>query len=151
MKHYDARAWVLYRKNRIDEDQRRKMEDHLAACDSCLQSYLAAGAEQDARLAELLLPPDFSTAVKEMISARKQQTYKKHRSRSLVNYAVAAAITLVLMISGMFDLCARKLPGILAETGQISRAIEKTTHWDAGRLLENARTQFEKLRESKEE
>ncbi len=151
MEHYDTGAWILYRNNRIDEDQRRLMEDHLAVCDSCLQSYLAAAVEQDARLAELLLPPDFNTAVKEMISTRKQQAYKKRRARSLVNYTVAAAITLALMSSGMFDLCARELPGILAETEQLTRAIEKTAHWDTGRLLENARTRLEKLRESKEE
>lgn len=151
MNHYDAGTWVLYRNNRIDENQRRLMEDHLAVCDSCLQSYLAAAAEHETRLAELLLPQDFSTSVKEMIRMRKQQAYKIRRSRSLVNYTVAAAITLALMSSGMFDLCARELPGILAETEQLSRAIEKTAHWDTSHLLETARARLEKLRESKEE
>ncbi len=151
MNHYDTGTWVLYRNNRIDENQRRLMETHLAVCDSCLQSYLAAAAEHETRLAELLLPQDFSTSVKEMIRMRKQQAYKKRRSRSLVNYTVAAAITLALMSSGMFDLCARELPGILAETEQLSRAIEKTAHWDTSHLLETARARLEKLRESKEE
>jgi anti-sigma factor RsiW len=151
VKHYHGRAWLLYRQNRIGEEERRLMEEHLASCDLCLQRYLDAGTEQDALLAELLLPPDFSDRVKEMIRSRRWQAYKKQRSRSLANYAVAAAITLVLMSSGIFDLCARELPGILAETGQIPRAIEKTVQWDAGRLLENARTQLEKLRQSKEE
>ncbi len=151
MNHYDTGTWVLYRNNRIDENQRRQMENHLAICDRCLQSYLAAAAEHETRLAELLLPPDFSIAVKERIRTSKLQAYKQRRSRSLVNYTVAAAITLALMSSGMFDLCVKELPDILAETGQLSQALEKTARWDTGRLFETARIQLEKLRGNKEE
>lgn len=151
MNHYDTGTWSLYRKNQIDENQRRLMEDHLAVCDSCLQNYLAAAGEEEARLAEQLLPPDFSTAVREKIRIKKLQLYKRKRTRSLMNYTVAAAITLALMSSGMFDLCAREVPGILTETGQISRALEKTARWDTGRLLDSARTQLEKLRENRGE
>lgn len=143
MDHYDTGAWILYRKNQIDADQRRLMEDHLAICDTCLQSYLGAAEEHETRLAEMLLPPDFSTAIKEGIRAKKRQA----RSRSLVNYTVAAAITLALMSSGLFDFFAREIPGLLAETGQISRTLEKGARWDPGRFLDSARNQLEKLRE----
>lgn len=146
MKHYDARAWALYRDNRVDQHQRRLMEDHLAVCDSCLQSYLDTAADDDICLAELLLPGDFNAAVRNNIGRKKQLAYKKRRSRSLVNYTVAASITLALMISGIFDLCARELPVIMAETEQLSRVLEKTARWDAGLLIKNAWTGLEKLR-----
>lgn len=147
MDHYDTGAWILYRKNQIDAYQRRLMEDHLAVCDTCLQSYLSAAEEHETRLAEMLLPPDFSAAIKEGIRAKKRRADQKRRSRSLVNYTVAAAITLALMSSGLFDFFAREIPGLLAETGQISRTLEKGTRWDPGRFLDSARNQLEKLRE----
>ncbi|NLA26638.1 MAG: hypothetical protein GX878_04515 [Firmicutes bacterium] len=150
MDHYDSGAWTLYRDNILDENQRRLMEDHLAVCDRCLQSYLAAAEEHETRLAELL-PPDFTITVKESIRIKKELAAKRRRSRSLVNYTVAAAITLALMSSGIFDLCARELPIIVAETGQISRALEKTTRLDSGRFLDTARTQLEKILETKED
>jgi predicted anti-sigma-YlaC factor YlaD len=151
VKHYDIESWALYRNNRIDENQRRLMENHLAVCDSCLKSYLAAAAKYEIRLGELLLPPDFNVAVNESIKIKKQQAARRRRSRSLANYTVAAAITLALMSGGIFDLCTRELPDILASTQHLSRAIEQTAHWDTGQLLETARAQLEKLRENKEE
>ncbi len=150
MNHYDTGAWILYRDDRIDENQRRLMEDHLAVCDSCLQNYLAAAGEEEARLAELMLPPDFSTAIKESVRTKIQLAEKKRRSRSLVNYTVAAVITLVLMSGGIFDLCVRELPVILAETGQVTRILEKTTRWDSGHFFDTARIRLGKLIETKE-
>ncbi len=151
MKHYDAGTWILYRNNRINKHQRRLMEDHLAVCDSCLQSFLDTAAEHEICLAELLLPTDFSTAVKERIRKEKHLAFRKRRFRSLINYTVAASITLALMISGTFDLCARELPVIMAETGQISQILERTTSWDTGAFIENARIRLEKLCGNKEE
>ena len=43
----------------------------------------------------------------------------------------------------MFDLGAREIPGILAETGQISRALEKGTEWDPGHFLDSAWNRLE--------
>ncbi len=151
MEHYNAGAWSLYRNDEIDKHQRRLMEDHLAVCGKCLQSYLDSTAEQDICLAELLLPADFNTAVRERIRREKQLACKKRRTRSLVNYTVAASITLALMMSGIFDLCARELPVILAETGQLSRALERTARWDTESIFKNAWTGLVKLREKKEE
>lgn len=151
MNHYDAEAWVSYRNNRIDEEQRRLMEEHLAVCDSCLQRYLDAAAEHESALAELLLPPDFSALVKEKIGAAKEQPFKRRRSRALVNYTVAAAITLALMSGGIFDFFAREIPGFLAETGQLSQTLERKARRDTGDLLKNARTGLENIFETKEE
>lgn len=151
MNHYDAGAWVSYRNNRVEEKQRRLMERHLARCDICLQRYLEAAAEHENALAELLLPPNFSTVIMEKIGAGKAQSPRKRRSRALVNYTVAAAITLALMSGGIFDLFAREIPGILAETGQISQSLEERARRNTGDLLKNARTGLEKVFEKKEE
>ncbi len=147
MKHFDSEAWILYRRGRLDEEQRRLMEDHLAVCDRCLHNYLALISGQEIHLAETLLPPDFNARVALIIGERKEEPHKKGRARSLFNYTVAAAITLVLMSSGMFNLCTREIAGIFAETGQISQALEKAACWDTDRMLENARARFEKLKE----
>lgn len=151
MDHYDHDKWVLFRNNRIEASERRLMEDHLAGCERCLRCYLAAGGEDETALAEVLLPPDFNIALKAKIRAEKQQANQKRRSRSLINYTVAAAITLVLMSSGMFDLCARELPGLFTEKSQLSRVLQRTDPWDSGRLLDTVRIGIEKLRGSKEE
>ena len=150
MKHYARGDWLLYRDNRIDEKQRRLMEDHLALCDRCLRTYLDTITEREIHRAEGLLPADFSTAVLVGIRRERKGGKGRRRTRSLFNYAMAAAITLVLMSSGLFDLLPRELPGILAGTGQITQVIENTSCWDMEEILENARIRVEKIYGNKE-
>ena len=52
MKHFDTGAWALYRDDRLDEEQRRLMEDHLAVCESCLKRYLTLISRQEEQPAE---------------------------------------------------------------------------------------------------
>jgi len=150
LRHYDTGDWLLYRDNRIGEKQRRLMENHLALCNRCLQTYLATITEREAHRAGELLLADFGTSVLIGIRVEEKEARGRRRARSLLNYAVAAAITLILMSSGLFDLLPRELPGILAGTGQITQVIENTTCWDMGVFLENARTRVKKIHGNKE-
>lgn len=151
MTHYDTEAWVSYRRNEIDQNQRRLMEEHLALCNRCLQRYLAAATEQEVRLAELLLPPDFGAELKKKVGAKKPPARKEQRSRTLVNYTIAASITLCLMIGGVFERCAGGLPDILPERGQLSRTLEKATPPDGASLLKTVRVGLKRALYPKEE
>lgn len=135
--HYSPEQWAAFKKGFVVEDLRREMEEHLSTCDVCLETYLAMVDVRDVELAEMTLRPDFADRVLSTVARQlgTAQTHGRghgyrngHHQRSqnptperltvLRNYAVAAAITLMLLAGGWFDAVSRTAPSALHETGK---------------------------------
>lgn len=138
MKHYNRAMWLLYVENKLSPKERDAMEEHLQVCDKCLSSYLSILLPQDEEQSEKLLSLDFNEKLMGKLPERKQ-VYKE-KSISIINslqyYAVAAAITVVLMTGGWFDLFAHRVPELLAnEINRIPRIEEKISFGFSERLM----------------
>lgn len=105
MRHYPDQAWMLYVQDQVPEQTRESMEEHLLSCDACLTQYM----EQIELVARLdTLPP--SVAGHELVNQVMHRVTKEVRRRHtssfrqrLLHYVVAAAITFILMASGLFQ------------------------------------------------
>lgn len=103
MSHIEYKQLVAYVTEEIDEAARQIYEQHLETCDLCLERYMQAieaSAETFPKLAD-----DFTETVVNYV--REHTKPKEHKKQSIFqksffHYAVAAAMTLLLMVSGIF-------------------------------------------------
>lgn len=105
MSHYSKQEWKSYISGSMQRDDAEKLEQHLYACDLCLQQYMDSAMQhsdvpewqgQDAVMSKVhgKIGDDAITADKPYHPFRKL----------LLPYAVAASITLLLMGTGVFDM-----------------------------------------------
>ncbi len=105
MNHIKYEQWVLYVKDELDEETRQMYEEHMFICDSCLELYSKAIESYNHTLPQL--PEDFTDKIIDHITEKttpplvKEKTESKVR-KSLLHYTVAAAMTVILMTSGLF-------------------------------------------------
>lgn len=112
MEHYSAGLWLRYIDGQVEADQAGEMECHLAQCDSCLKLYTLA--------AESCVTQEVSSQFTHEVMARVAASGLKsklprssgNRRQSLVNYAVAACLTLFLTAGGIFSNVATALPAV---------------------------------------
>lgn len=154
--HYSSQQWAAFKKGLVVGDLRQEMEEHLSTCDVCLETYLATVDVRDVELAEVTLRPDFAERVLSALvrqpgtaqtHGRRHGYRNGHRQRSqnpiperlttLRNYAVAAAITLMLLAGGWFDAVSRTAPSALHETGKtIVRVSEEVPSGWSNKVLD---------------
>ncbi|RST72479.1 hypothetical protein D4T97_015565 [Siminovitchia acidinfaciens] len=109
MNHIDYENWLLYATDSLDEKTRSKYENHLYSCDHCLELYLEAVEEAESQMPVLSDPSGFTDAIMKEIGGVKEEpppqikSKKNMRRQTLVHYTVAAAMTLVLMSTGIFS------------------------------------------------
>ncbi len=104
MRHITNEQWLAYVKDELDEKVRIDYEGHLYGCDQCLALYIEAVemVEQQASIIttdEIIQSVNTSVAMKQPKDIKEPSFYKK----ALFHYMVAAAMTLVLMSSGIFS------------------------------------------------
>ena len=106
MKHFSPEEWRTYGKGPAKEKD-VLMEKHLLDCDACLQLFLDSIDDQAVEEARALVPPDFTARTCDLLRAntRKEERrpVRSQRKRLLACYAVAAAITIMLSGSGVFQ------------------------------------------------
>lgn len=113
MAHYSRREWLLYKDGLLPEEVREAMEGHLRFCEKCLDTYLSAFERQDEVKAAAVLSPDFSARVARRLASLSGRPSPRTvfgtapLTRSLLYYTIAAAITLLLLAGGWFDLLAQ--------------------------------------------
>lgn len=150
--HYKSGKWRSYRQDQVSTDQRRQMERHLAKCEQCLRSYLAAIDEAETAAAERLLPADFSARILERTRMMKRQTHRTQRRTILLQYAAAACITLTFTAGGLFDAAARDIPVVINEIKTVSRVINRTAEFKwSDDLVKTASAGINKILFEKEE
>jgi anti-sigma factor RsiW len=115
MKHFKYDEWLSYVKNDISDKAREELESHLYTCDQCLEHYLQAISEHESSLPVLSNEPGFTdlvmanvseqkAAVEKPASLKKTAASKKpFYQQAAFHYLIAAAATLLLTFSGVFQ------------------------------------------------
>jgi anti-sigma factor RsiW len=152
MVHYKSGEWRSYRQDQVSTKQRRQMERHLAKCEQCLRTYLAAIDDTETTAAERLLPTDFCARVLERTGLLKRKTQQTQQRRILLQYAAAASITLALTAGGLFETAARDIPLMMNEVKTFSRVINRTAEFKwSDELVKSASAGINKILFEKEE
>jgi anti-sigma factor RsiW len=115
MKHYSYDKWLSYVKDEINVKTREEFESHLYTCDQCLEDYLKAVSEHESSLPVLSNETDFTDLVMTEVSKQKEfteiqptlkqpiKTNKPFFQQASFHYLIAAAATLLLTFSGVFQ------------------------------------------------
>jgi anti-sigma factor RsiW len=125
MKHYNVEEWFVYVKGHLSTDDQQMYEAHLYECETCLQLYMECVEKASTLEPELGSEADTATDatkpsyleeawIEQIIQridiqkkelrthlnpARKTALYQK----PVFQYALAAAITIILMTTGIFQ------------------------------------------------
>ncbi|WP_045520351.1 anti-sigma factor family protein [Neobacillus niacini] len=115
MKHYSYDEWLSYVKDEVSDKTREELESHLYTCDQCLENYLQAISVHESSLPVLSNESSFTDLVMEEISKQKvvnenpvpkKQPVKAKKpfyQQAAFHYLIAAAATLLLTFSGVFQ------------------------------------------------
>jgi predicted anti-sigma-YlaC factor YlaD len=108
MKHYTREEWLNYKKGGSVKNQ-HIMEQHLHDCAQCKDLFLKLIDDSEMSRASSIIPVGFSSATMQYIMnqqiTRKSPGYARKQRRKLLSYyAIAAAITIMLVNQGFFQL-----------------------------------------------
>lgn len=112
MKHYTREEWLDYKKGLTDK--KHIMERHLRNCEQCKNLFLTLINESELCEADSIIPAGFSTATMRYIEnkqvVQKSLRHGRNQQRKLLGYyAIAAAITLMLVNQGFFQLAVKEV------------------------------------------
>lgn len=117
MSHIGAERWMQYVKDELPPAERERCEEHLLQCDMCLAVYMECLERSEGLLPGLSDEREFAgqvmarleeqapTEIKPSLTGpdsslrRKRRTWLHH---PIFHYTVAAAVTLLLMSTGIF-------------------------------------------------
>lgn len=126
MNHITNEQWLTYVKDELDEKLRIDYEEHLYGCDQCLALYLEA-VEIVEQQALIITTDEIIQSVNKNIASKQSKDIKEpiFYKKALFHYLVAAAMTLVLMSSGVFSQLIQVVSDIESENGNGSSVISK--------------------------
>ncbi|WP_421383046.1 hypothetical protein ACOJQI_02030 [Bacillus salacetis] len=108
MKHVSYEEWLKYVENELSEKVREKYEEHLYSCDDCMEIYLTAleasetsfpGFSEDHFTDSIIADIQRYKEPVEPDAGKKQKFYQ----RAAFHYLIAAAMTILLMYTGVFQ------------------------------------------------
>ena len=102
MKHWTREEGERYVSGRMPAEERDVAEQHLYVCDLCMALYMACLEDGTARLPQLSDQEAFTEAVMAQVKGKRPRS-RSWRQRPFLQYVVAAAITLILMSTGLFE------------------------------------------------
>ncbi|MEH7235181.1 hypothetical protein [Bacillus sp. JJ1562] len=102
MRHFSNEEWLLYIKDKLEEPKREELENHLFSCDQCLEIYRELVEAQAEELPDLE-NESFTDEVATKLPMKKKKQGKSFLQSSIFHYGVAAAVTLTLMSTGVFQ------------------------------------------------
>ncbi|MDQ1911781.1 zf-HC2 domain-containing protein [Paenibacillus sp. GD4] len=124
MTHPTREQWLDYAGGRMTEEQREHCDLHLAQCDECLMLYMDCLGAVSNEMPQLADPAELTERVLKQLPPVLVPS-EPHRSRlwshPVFHYAVAAAITLLLVSTGIFQ-------ALLGSTGQ--HAVARASLYD---------------------
>ncbi|CAM3884316.1 hypothetical protein [Lederbergia lenta] len=109
MNHISYEKWFQYAQDKLDEETRTEYENHLYNCDHCLEIYLAAVEASETSMPVLTSSTSFTDSVMNQVNETKKEKpvinkrVKNNRRQTMIHYALAAAMTLILMSTGIFS------------------------------------------------
>ncbi|WP_079477212.1 zf-HC2 domain-containing protein [Halobacillus salinus] len=98
MEHLSEAQIRDYVSGTLSDEESDGVEDHFSECEDCFDQYLFL-LEEDSSLPSTFTDETVNRIVKEHPTFQQQK-----KSRSFAHYLVAAGLTLVLMMSGVFNL-----------------------------------------------
>lgn len=138
-KHYRRDEWLAYIQDLLPDRRRIQMEEHLEDCELCLQEYMLnleglPLAEPGEKLVSPALIADVMDRIAEETAKSKEAFRERWYRRSIVHYAAAAAITILMMSAGLFQEMPRQLERWEADSRQQShslsnRLMDRTSHF----------------------
>ena len=117
MKHFSVAEWSAYAGGQLTAEIQRELEAHLYGCDACLEIYMDCISNLDTQAVEAVSEPAYmedkwieqimNRIEEEKLPSqlvpfsppRKIAFYRK----PIFHYALAAAITIILMATGIFQ------------------------------------------------
>jgi anti-sigma factor RsiW len=124
MRHYSEQEWMGYVRRKLSQEERQEYEHHLYTCDVCLELYMKCvtqanelesltNVNEGAYLAEAWIEQVVAKIHLQKKASQAQPNPPKIAlyRRPWFQYTVAAAITMILMTTGM-------LRGITADIGK---------------------------------
>ncbi|MFC0523552.1 hypothetical protein ACFFGV_08130 [Pontibacillus salicampi] len=118
-----------YAEQNVAEWEQMEIEHHLLDCTHCLEEYLA--------MLNDTAPPGLSSSFTTQTIERVEKQYPalqrkgRRKNRSLLHYMMAAGLTLVLMMSGVFDRIMDSIePASSHNRSSVSeQMVERTSSW----------------------
>lgn len=107
MSHFQYEDWMNYVEDKIDEKDRVTYESHLYDCSQCLELYIKAVEAHEQSFSNII-DESFTDSVIEKTPLKDRNAKQQLNNRkslfqsSIFHYFIAAAITLMLMSSGLF-------------------------------------------------
>ncbi|MBS4179452.1 hypothetical protein [Lederbergia citrea] len=116
--HKTFENWLQYVQEELEEKTRLEYENHLYSCDHCLELYVAALESNERNLPKMEDEWAFTDAIMQGIEKNQDEVTtndrvaavkiepnqkKKLQQKTMFNYILAAAMTLLLMSTGVFS------------------------------------------------
>ena len=98
MNHFSESEWEAYVRNGLSEAKREKMERHLYVCERCLETFVKTVEAYGDQPVGVPDGKRLTLGVMRKIPERKSRFW----DNALVQYAVAASLTVLLFGSGAF-------------------------------------------------
>ncbi|MEH7382737.1 hypothetical protein V7138_19900 [Bacillus sp. JJ1533] len=136
MRHFSNEEWLLYIKDELEESKREELENHLFSCDQCLEIYMEL-IEVQAEEVPNLENDSFTDEVVTKLPEKKGKQGKRFLQSPIFHYGVAAAVTLTLMSTGVFQ----SMTGILGTVEASSFSEQKQSV--SSNLMEKALSLFD--------
>lgn len=140
MSHYDHRVWESYIREEITGDAAAVLEEHLYQCDKCLESYTTClefhsssipGPLNSNALAENIITAVLGPSA-DLIDHKSNfhpitepVPIRVDRWRTLRNYLIAAAATIILMVTGVFNGLFEQVNDLKSRTAERESVSEK--------------------------
>lgn len=108
MNHISYEEWLPYIRDDLDENLREQYEDHLYDCHQCLMLYAEAVEAAEINMSMMTEETALTEEIMQVINEKKKKQLSSLSKQTnviqkeAVHYIVAAAMTLILMLSGTF-------------------------------------------------
>ena len=142
MKHFNEKEMAEYIQGSVKPQIADLMEEHFLHCSLCLEKFTRAA--QAFHFPQV--PTSFTDEVMESVAVQhvfwKRQTVLRSsnpKKQMLVNYAVAACLTVLLTFGGAFGILAKSVPHLAGFQEHVGESAKETfsTGWSA-QLAEKA-------------
>lgn len=106
MNHHTLEEWKQYARNELNPEKRSEYEHHLDHCDDCLTLYMDAIDSIEDELPDIENPSLYTDDLMSQIPfepVEHSSSKKKWFENRVFHYVIAAAMTFVLMTTGVFS------------------------------------------------
>ncbi|TKD72165.1 hypothetical protein [Pseudalkalibacillus hwajinpoensis] len=106
MNHYTLEEWMRYARDELDVEEQTEYENHLDHCEHCLTLYMNAIECIEEELPEIENPSLYTDELMKQIPFEPVEAIpvkKKWYENRAFHYVLAAAMTFLLMTTGVFS------------------------------------------------